>query len=651
MKQIKTQENSKMCGITGFWDFLKNKSLETQTTYLHKMTDSIAHRGPDSFGYWQDEKSDLHFGHRRLAIVDLSANGHQPMISQNNRYVLIYNGEVYNSAILRSKLETEGLSFKGHSDTEIILEAFSLWGLDETLALMVGMFALALWDKQTETLFLIRDRVGVKPLYWSIQNNVLLFGSELKTLQQHPAFETKKNQEALSHYLTYGFIPTPLSIYENTHKCKPGTYLAIKNPSDIKEIAYWSLYDKAIDGLKKPLQSSFEKNMTSLEAILDTAISSRMVADVPLGCFLSGGIDSSLVAAIMQKHSSKPIQTFSIGFDQKSFNEAPYAKAIANHLGTDHHEYIFKPQEALDLMIKIPEWFDEPFADSSCLPTYLVSKMARQNVTVALSGDGGDEFFAGYNRYLFAGKHGGKIKNIPSPFKTLFKHILQSLSPKQWDALSTILHKKIRPNHFGEKVMKLIPLLQAESTQDLYRRCVSLPHQHSFLKDPNTPSPSFAFDNAMANINTIEAMQIYDALFYMMDDVLVKVDRASMATGLEAREPLLDHRLIEFSFKLPMDQKIRGNQGKIPLRHILHKYVPKALFERPKAGFAIPVAEWLKTDLRDMAEECFSPHTLSQMPELHSTHIQAEWHAFKKGQTQLAHHLWALLIYQLGAKG
>lgn len=651
MKQTKRQENSKMCGITGFWDFLKNKSLEAQTKYLHQMTESIAHRGPDSFGYWQDDKSDLHFGHRRLSIVDLSANGHQPMISQNGRYVIIYNGEVYNAPILRTKLEIAGLSFKGHSDTEIILEAFSQWGLDETLAHMVGMFAIALWDKQTETLFLIRDRVGVKPLYWGIQNNVLLFGSELKSLKQHPAFDGKKNPNALSHYFTYGFIPTPISIYQTINKCKPGTYLAIKNPSDITEVTYWSLYDKAMDGLKNPLQSSFETNMTSLESILDEAISSRMVADVPLGCFLSGGIDSSLVAALMQKNSSKPIQTFSIGFDHKHFNEAPFAKAVANHLGTDHHEHIFKPQEALDLITKIPDWFDEPFADSSCLPTYLVSKIARQKVTVALSGDGGDEFFAGYNRYLFAAKHWGKIKNLPAPVKIIFKQILQSLSPKQWDALSTILHKRIRPNHFGEKVMKFIPLLSAQSVEDLYNHCVSLPHKHSYLTNSKGDAPTFAFQHDMQNVGAIESMQMYDALFYMMDDVLTKVDRASMAIGLEARDPLLDHRLIEFSFKLPMDQKIQGGQGKAPLKHILYQYVPKKLIERPKAGFAIPVAEWLKTDLRELAEESFSAKALHRTPELNVSHIQAEWHAFKKGQTQLAHHLWSLLIYQLWARG
>lgn len=631
-----------MCGLTGFWEFSSLNAAEKQKSFLKKMTSAITHRGPNSDGIWQDEAHNVNLGHRRLSIIDLTQAGHQPMISQNGQLTLIYNGEIYNHKDLQQELSQDGISFKGHSDTEILLEALAHWGIDKTLSKLIGMFAFALWDRKAKKMILARDRLGIKPLYYGIMQNTLFFGSELKSFKAHNKWSGDLDPKAANLYFKYGFIPAPYSIYQNIFKLKPGHYITYQADQSFSEHCYWDARAKAEYGLKNPLQGSFEENTDQVEALLKDAIERRMVADVPLGCFLSGGIDSSLVASIMQSSSSKPIKTFAIGFDDKDYNEAVHAKKIAQHLGTDHYEHIFKPHEALDLVEDIPAWFDEPFADSSALPTYLVSKIAREQVTVALSGDGGDEFFGGYNRYLFAQKYWEQVKRYPKMLRSLAKMGIQLFSPQFWTLFSKLVPTQKRHQAFGEKLYKFANIIDTTSQWEMYENCLKQWDQ-GLLNDNSSDLSYQGFED-----NPIASLQYFDNALYLPDDILTKVDRTSMRHGLEARVPLIDHRLVELSWQMPVHQKISGNKGKMPLRHILSKHIPNDLFERPKSGFSIPVAEWLRGDLREMAEAHFGHQSTAL--DFNQGLITQKWEAFLKGRDDYAHALWTLLVFKMWEK-
>lgn len=630
-----------MCGITGFWQFEKT-TVSHPEKILEKMMGAIQTRGPDSCGSWSNEKQGIFLGHRRLSIQDLSPAGHQPMVSHSGRSVIIYNGEVYNPNELRQELIAEGVTFRGHSDTEVILEAIERWGIEKVLPRLIGMFAFALW--MDSKLYLVRDRLGIKPLYWGIMNDTLFFGSQPKSFFNHPAFKSEIDPTALVSYLQYGYVPAPQSIFKNIHKQKPGTYLMIDAQKSVKEFYFWNL--KNFTGNPKMHPKSQQDVVDQARKLLRDAVTKRMLADVPLGAFLSGGIDSSLVTAIMQEASDKPIQTFSIGFHDKSYNEAPYAKAIAQYLGTDHHELYVTEKEALDLIPEIPHWCDEPFADSSQIPTYLVSKLARKHVTVSLSGDGGDELFGGYSRYLFAKNMWDKIQLLPLWMRSLGCNTIQLLSPETWDSISTYLPKKLAPSHLGDKAYKLANILKSPDGRALYQQLVSQCHESCQLVNGTAEATSLPFNEASKIDNFIEKMQFIDTITYLPDDILTKVDRASMAVSLEARVPLLDHRLVEFSWTLPMSYKIRGGTTKWILREILNQYIPKKLTHRPKMGFGIPVGKWLLTDLRPWAEDLLDPQRMREEGYFNVALVQQRWQEHISGTRNWHSYLWPILMFQ-----
>ncbi len=630
-----------MCGITGFWQFGKT-GISHPKKVLTDMMEAIKTRGPDSSGTWVDEKQGIFLGHRRLSIQDLSPAGHQPMVSHSGRSVMIYNGEVYNPAELRNELIAEGVQFRGHSDTEVMLEAIERWGLEKAVSRFIGMFAFALW--MDSKLYLVRDRLGIKPLYWGIMNDTLFFGSQPKSFFKHPKFRSEIDPTALASYLRFGYVPTPTSIFKNIHKLKQGHWLVIDAKKSVKEAAFWSLKDFA--GRPKVHPKSEKDLVDQAHELLKDAVTKRMLADVPLGAFLSGGIDSSLVTALMQASSDKPIKTFSIGFHDKSFNEAPYAKEISQHLGTEHHELYVTEKTALDLVPEIPSWCDEPFADQSQIPTYLVSKLAHEHVTVSLSGDGGDELFGGYSRYLFAKNMWGKISVMPSWVRYLGYHAIHTLSPEAWSSLENMLPRKFCPSHLGDKAYKLGNVLRSGNSRVLYQQLVSQCHESSEILRGTVHASSLPFDEANHIDNFFEQMQFIDTLTYLPDDILTKVDRASMAVSLEARVPLLDHRLVEFSWTLPMSYKIRGNTTKWILREILNQYVPKKMTDRPKMGFGIPVGKWLLTDLRPWAEELLDAQRMHEEGHFNVALVHQRWQEHIKGIRNWHAYLWPILMFQ-----
>jgi len=630
-----------MCGITGFWQF-EGKALENTSHILSEMTDALTSRGPDSAGTWQDEKVGLFLGHRRLAIVDLSPMGHQPMISNSGRSIMTYNGEVYNAAELRQELSAEGVTFRGHSDTEVMLEAIEKWGFEPAVKRFIGMFAFALW--MDSKLYLVRDRLGVKPLYWGIMNNTLFFGSQPKSFFKHPAFKSDVDPNVLASYLRFGYVPTPTSIFKNLYKLRPGTYGVIDAQKSMKEIPFWSLTDFA--GTPKAHFSSEAETIEQAHSLLKDAVKKRLVADVPVGAFLSGGIDSSLVTALMQEASNQPIKTFSIGFYDKSYNEAPYAKEIANYLGTDHYELYVTENTALDLVSDIPSWCDEPFSDHSQIPTYLVSKLAQQQVKVALSGDGGDELFGGYSRYLFAKNLWGRISPFPLWMRSMGRRMIHLFSPETWDSIGALLPATLCPSHLGDKMHKVGDILEAPNSRFFYEQLVSQCHEPSKVLNGISEAFALPFDSANKIDNFIEQMQFIDTLTYLPDDILTKVDRASMAVSLEARVPLLDHRVVEFSWTLPMSYKIRGGTTKWILREILNQYIPKKMTHRPKQGFGIPVGKWLLTDLRPWAEDLLDAQCLKEEGYFNPSLVHQRWKEHTSGIRNWHSYLWPILMFQ-----
>jgi asparagine synthase (glutamine-hydrolysing) len=579
---------------------------------------------------------------RRLAIQDLSAAGHQPMISKDGRYVIVYNGEVYNATELRYLLEAKGLNFQGHSDTEVILEACAQWGAFETASQLIGMFSFGLWDKQERSLTLVRDRLGIKPLYYGKVGSVFLFGSELKALLAYNKFDKSLNVEALGSYFKYNFIPAPHTVYNNGYKLLPGTILTFNEDGKSKSQVFWDPLKIVQKGFNlRELSPHHDKDkINDLEELLKDAIQRRMVADVPLGAFLSGGVDSSTVVAIMQSLSPHPIKTYSIGFEEEGFNEAEYARAVAQHLKTDHHELILSPQDVLSVVPQLPKYFDEPFADASQIPTYLVSKLARESVTVALSGDGGDELFGGYNRHNIASQVQKIYGILPLALRSIIGDALKLGSEDFWDRA---IPSKILPQA-GDKLYKLANVLKAKDAKELY----------DILLSQKKPSKNFILHQDTANLchsevqfsSFMDSIQYWDLIKYLPDDILTKVDRASMAVGLEARVPLLDHRIVAFAWGLPADMKIRGSVTKWILRQVLYRYVPKNLIERPKMGFGVPIGKWLKGPLRPWAEELITEKRLKNSDFFDVQQVRQMWHEHLKGQRNYQHQLWSILMFE-----
>jgi len=636
-----------MCGIAGFLDLRDGGDRASAPQTVTAMSDSLYHRGPDDGGVWTEAESGIALGQRRLSIVDLSPAGHQPMISANGRYVMVYNGEVYSHQEIRAELEAGGHSFQGHSDTEVILESFAARGVAATLPRLIGMFAIALWDRAERTLTLIRDRLGIKPLYWGRQGGLMLFGSELKALRAHPGWIPRLNRPAISSFLRHNYIPAPLTIYQDVWKLEPGCVLTLAPGREPVIERYWDAREVARSGLRNPMAGSDADMTDRLEALLKDAVGRRMIADVPVGAFLSGGVDSSLVAAMMRAQGSGPVKTFAIGFEDAGFDEAPYAKAVATHLGTDHTELYATAQQARDVIPHLPDWYDEPFADSSQIPTYLVSALTRQHVTVSLSGDGGDELFAGYNRYELAERIGQLLGRVPRPLRQTASAALTAMPIRAWDSLGGMMPARLRLPQLGHKLHKLAKVLTLDDTDAMYRRLISLWEPAEIM--PGTVEPQFVLWDPTVREDipgAIERMQFLDLVTYLPDDILTKVDRASMAVALEARVPLIDHRVVEFSWSLPAHFKRRDGVSKWLLRQVLYRHVPRELIERPKMGFGVPLGQWLRGPLREWAEHLLNEDRLREAGLLNVPLVRARWAEHLGGQRDWQYLLWAILMLE-----
>jgi len=638
-----------MCGITGFWQV--KRGTEDPLDILNQMGTVLAHRGPDDSGTFHDGAAGIGLAFRRLSILDLSPEGHQPMFSASGRYVLIFNGEVYNFEEIRTELGVR--QWRGHSDTEVMLAAVEQWGLESAVRRFVGMFALALWDRLERKLFLVRDRLGIKPLYYGHASGDFVFASELKAIRQYPGFVAAIDRDSLALYLRHNYVPSPHCIYKGLYKLPPGCILTFTSADKTPRIdRFWLGRDVAQAGLASPLLLDDKQAIDQLHDLLLKAIGLRLIADVPLGAFLSGGIDSSTVVALMQAQSSRPVKTFTIGFHEDGYNEATHAKQVAGHLGTDHTELYLTPKDALDVVPLLPTMYDEPFSDSSQIPTYLVSKLARSKVTVSLSGDGGDELFGGYNRYLLTKRIWNSIRRFPKFSRRALAASLHSISPSRIDRgfqlFRPILPSKLRQVLPGDKVHKLADFLSMESPEALYFRALShwenpveiVPHS----KEPGTILDSIKECTGSSNVE--EMMMLTDLLHYLPDDILTKLDRASMAVSLEARVPLLDHRVVEFAWKLPLHFKIRIGYSKWILRQVLYKYVPRELVERPKMGFGVPIDSWLRGPLREWAEDLLSVRSLEQHGLLNAHPIRLKWQEHLSGVRNWQYLLWDILAFQ-----
>lgn len=645
-----------MCGIAG----LLNPSLSREELIARgrTMAAALRHRGPDDGDVWVDINSGISLAHQRLAILDLSPAGHQPMASVCGRFVIVFNGEIYNWQELRQVLEGEGSApaWRGHSDTEVLLAAIVSWGLKATLEKARGMFAIALWDRSERTLTLARDRIGEKPLYYGTLGGRFVFCSELKSIRALP--ETKNLETdpgVLALMLRYGYVPAPYSIYRGIFKLPAGSLLRVNMDGDFDEpTKWWSFADVAQERGGNRRSWSDREALDGLESVLSAAIGEQMVADVPLGALLSGGLDSSMVVALMQARSTRPVRTFTIGFSEGDYNEAAHAKAVARHLGTEHTELNVSPEQARDIIPRLPEIYDEPFADSSQIPTALVCALTRQHVTVCLSGDAGDELLAGYNRYFWATSLWRRAGRVPSGLRRVVANGLSAVPADGWngilEALKPVLPARLRVSNPGDKLHKLAEVMDASSPEMLYRALVSQWRGAPPLRGIDELPALVARPQDWPVLpDFAERMMAVDTLTYLPDDILVKVDRAAMAASLETRVPFLDPRVIDFAWRLPLRQKVRDGQGKWLLRQLLYRHVPRELVERPKQGFGVPIEHWLRRELRDWVEDLLSPAALAADGLLDPGPIRAMWQRHLSGRN-VQYALWNVLMYQAWKK-
>ena len=637
-----------MCGIAGFLTRGATGSDLAET--LRLMTDQLVHRGPDSVGHWLDESVAVGLGHRRLSILDLSAAGCQPMHSASERYVCVLNGEIYNFRGLRASLSALGTRFRSETDTEVALAAFDRWGIPEALRRFVGMFALAVWDRLEQKLHLIRDRVGEKPLYFSRIGSTFIFGSELKSLRVHPRWSGIIDRPAIASFLRLGYVPGDQCIYQGVQKVSPGTFVTISAVDSSTSVTrYWSPIEAAGRGMKDPIFAGEQEIVSMLDVQLRETISQQMIADVPLGAFLSGGIDSSLVVALMQAQSPSPVHTFTIAFEEEGFNEAVHAAAVARHLGTEHTEFVVTGREARAVIPQLPTLYDEPFADSSQIPTHLVSSLARRHVTVSLSGDGGDELFGGYGRYTEVEKRWRRIGWMPRGVRATLAHGLTSVPEAVWDMLGRSRAHRLafvrRINPSVDRIGRLADVLSAASHDQLYDAILSHWREASTVAlggphaPPRGPTPALEMD-------VVPRMMLRDLMGYLPDDILVKVDRAAMGVSLETRAPFLDHRVVELAWRIPMDLKVKGGTGKWILRELLRKYVPTRLTDRPKMGFGIPLGAWLRGPLRDWADDLLEPSRLRAEGYLDPKLISRRWSEQRSGHRHWEHLIWDVLMFE-----
>jgi asparagine synthase (glutamine-hydrolysing) len=638
-----------MCGIAGMVDWRAATSADALRSIADAMIETVRHRGPDAGDVWVEAEGGVALGQRRLAIIDLSPGGAQPMHSADRRFVITFNGEIYNYRDIRRELQAAGHSMRSDSDTEVLLEACALWGVEAAIERAIGMFAFALWDRKTRSLTLARDRLGIKPLYYAVSPERILFASQLKAFRPAPHWKPTIDEDAVVGYLRHAYIAQPRTIYREAEKLAPGHILTLREGSTPSPKCFWDLRGIAVAGQRRndPVPDPREA-ADRLDALLRDSVKLRMIADVPLGAFLSGGIDSSTVVALMQAQSTRAVKTFSIGFHESGYDEAQCAKQVAAHLGTDHTEFYVEPRHALDVIPHLADWFDEPFADPSQIPTYLVSELTRKHVTVALSGDGGDELFAGYNRYVWAERLARAVNLVPRPLRGASAAALRALAPQTWNRLFGFVPAAWRPALPGDKLHKITTLLDNPQPDAIYRRLVSQwerPEEVAAAgREPRGPmwDPTIARDFH----DLVPRMQFLDMITYLPDDILTKVDRATMAVGLEGRVPLLDHRVVAYSWSLPLEFKLRGGRSKWLLRQVLDRYVPRSLIDRPKMGFGVPIDAWLRGPLREWAESLLAPARLASDGFVRVEPVRRAWREHLEGSRNWQYPLWTVLMLQ-----
>ena len=638
-----------MCGIAGMVDWRAATSADALRSIADAMIETVRHRGPDAGDVWVEAEGGVALGQRRLAIIDLSPGGAQPMHSADRRFVITFNGEIYNYRDIRRELQAAGHSMRSDSDTEVLLEACALWGVEAAIERAIGMFAFALWDRKTRSLTLARDRLGIKPLYYAVSPERILFASQLKAFRPAPHWKPTIDEDAVVGYLRHAYIAQPRTIYREAEKLAPGHILTLRGGSTPSPKCFWDLRGIAVAGQRRndPVPDPREA-ADRLDALLRDSVKLRMIADVPLGAFLSGGIDSSTVVALMQAQSTRAVKTFSIGFHESGYDEAQCAKQVAAHLGTDHTEFYVEPRHALDVIPHLADWFDEPFADPSQIPTYLVSELTRKHVTVALSGDGGDELFAGYNRYVWAERLARAVNLVPRPLRGASAAALRALAPQTWNRLFGFVPAAWRPALPGDKLHKITTLLDNPQPDAIYRRLVSQwerPEEVAAAgREPRGPmwDPTIARDFH----DLVPRMQFLDMITYLPDDILTKVDRATMAVGLEGRVPLLDHRVVAYSWSLPLEFKLRGGRSKWLLRQVLDRYVPRSLIDRPKMGFGVPIDAWLRGPLREWAESLLAPARLASDGFVRVEPVRRAWREHLEGSRNWQYPLWTVLMLQ-----
>lgn len=635
-----------MCGIAGLIDRTRSEAILAAS--VTRMTDSVLHRGPDAGDVWVDAAAGVALGHRRLSIVDLSPLGAQPMHDASGRYVMSYNGEIYNFLELREDLEGQGATFRGGSDTEVMLAAIAAWGIDAAVRRFIGMFAFALWDRERRELHLVRDRLGIKPLYFGQFGSLFAFGSELKALVAAGGWQPQVDRDALAAYARWNYVPAPKSIWHGVEKLPPGTRMVVRADGTTERHTFWDLRAIGAQGLRDPLSMSDREAEDALDTLLRDAVRRRMVADVPLGAFLSGGVDSSLVVALMQAQSDRPVRSFSMGFTVPEYDEAPFARTVAAHLKTEHTELYVAAESALDVIPRLPVYFDEPFADSSQIPTLMISELTRKHVTVALSGDGGDELFAGYTRYHWATMVERRFLGLPAGLRNGMATALEQTPGALWETAASLLPGRWRQVRVAERAAKLATFLRERDADGLYRR------QHTHWPDPERAVPGgheprgVSYDASLAREvpDSLRRMQLLDMLTYLPDDILTKVDRASMAVALEARVPLLDHRVVELTWRLPRSMLVRDGIGKWLLRKVLYRYVPPAMIERPKRGFSVPMYSWLRGPLREWAESLLAPRRLQEAGFFDATLVRNTWRDLLEGRNRATEPLWGVLMFE-----